>query len=70
VLAAHMDVDAIDLTGVEEDDEVAAWQRLAADNVKRVFLAPPGGEDWSRDPGLTRIRAFVEIKTVWHPMGV
>jgi hypothetical protein len=25
--------------------------------------------DWRADPGLTRIRAFVETKTVWHPKG-
>jgi acyl-CoA reductase-like NAD-dependent aldehyde dehydrogenase len=90
VLAAHMDVNALDVTGVAAAG-VADLQRLAAENVKRVFWpAPagpagpgaggPGGEgpaapdsgepDWSADPGLDRIRAFVETKTVWHPMGV
>jgi acyl-CoA reductase-like NAD-dependent aldehyde dehydrogenase len=67
VLAAHMDVDAIDLTGAGE----AAWaelERAAADNIKRVF--PPSVTDWSAAPGLERIRAFVEIKTVWHPIGM
>ncbi|MDQ1428082.1 MAG: hypothetical protein QOK39_1558, partial [Acidimicrobiaceae bacterium] len=45
---------------------------LAADNVKRVFWppGPPDDEDWSADPQLARLRAFVETKTVWHPMGV
>jgi acyl-CoA reductase-like NAD-dependent aldehyde dehydrogenase len=75
VLAAHMDVNALDVTGVGSWPDVAALQVLAADNVKRVFW-PPGapdgsdGEDWSADPGLARLRAFVETKTVWHPMGV
>ena len=71
VLAAHMDVNALDVTGVAGAD-VAALQVLAADNVKRVFWPPgrPEEEDWSVDPGLARLRAFVEIKTVWHPMGV
>jgi acyl-CoA reductase-like NAD-dependent aldehyde dehydrogenase len=71
VLAAHMDVNAVDVTGVAAAD-VAALQVLAADNVKRVFWppGPPDDEDWSADPQLARLRAFVETKTVWHPMGV
>jgi acyl-CoA reductase-like NAD-dependent aldehyde dehydrogenase len=74
VLAAHMDVNAIDLTGVAAD-EVAVLQRAAADNVKRTYRpadggGSAGGGDWRRDPGLHRIKAVVEIKTVWHPMGV
>jgi acyl-CoA reductase-like NAD-dependent aldehyde dehydrogenase len=69
VLAAHMDVNAIDLTGVAPE-EVADLQRAAADNVKRVFVPAVGSRDWDVDPGLARIRAFVETKTVWHPMGV
>ena len=69
VLAAHMDVNAIDLTGVVSNEDGAEWQRLAAGNVKRVFR-PAGVPDWTADPGLSRLRAFVEIKTVWHPMGV
>jgi acyl-CoA reductase-like NAD-dependent aldehyde dehydrogenase len=68
VLAAHMDVNALDVTGVAAPEEVADLQRLAAGNVKRVFW--PSGVDWSADPGLDRLRAFVETKTVWHPMGV
>lgn len=69
VLAAHMDVDAIDLTGIESDDEATALERAAADNVKRVFRLKAGC-DWEADPGLERIRAFVEVKTVWHPIGI
>ncbi len=68
VLAAHMDVNAIDLTGAA-DDAVADLQRAAAGNVKRTYR-PGDGADWRRDPGLARIRAVTEIKTVWHPMGV
>ena len=66
-LASHRDVNAIDLTGVAEADR-AELQRAAADNVKRVFI--PWDEDWSADPGLARLTAFVETKTVWHPIGV
>ena len=66
-LASHRDVNAIDLTGVEPAER-AELQRAAADSVKRVFL--PGDEDWEREPGLERLAAFVETKTVWHPIGV
>ncbi|MGH9293366.1 MAG: aldehyde dehydrogenase family protein [Acidimicrobiales bacterium] len=101
VLAAHMDVNAIDLTGSPGRDR-ADLETLAAENLKRVFSpgaggpdagsdgaggpdagsdgagsprpgAPragtPGDGDWRASPGLARMRAFVEIKTVWHPAG-
>jgi acyl-CoA reductase-like NAD-dependent aldehyde dehydrogenase len=67
-LASHRDVNAIDLTGVA-DDQRAALEVQAADNVKRVY-APGGPIDWAADPGITRLNAFVETKTVWHPIGV
>ncbi len=76
-LAAHRDVNAIDLTGVAGAEGVdwAALEAEAAGNLKRVFrptLADgrPVEPDWSADPGLSRIRAFVETKTVWHPKGL
>ncbi|MEP6695974.1 MAG: aldehyde dehydrogenase family protein [Pseudonocardiales bacterium] len=69
-LAAHMDVDAIDLCGAP-DDLHADLERRAADNVKRVIRAPLGGEpDWADEPGLHRMSSYLETKTVWHPMGV
>ncbi|MEV6549395.1 aldehyde dehydrogenase family protein [Streptomyces sp. NPDC051597] len=65
-LAAHQDVNAIDLTGagaeLARDLEVAA-----ADNLKRVLR--PAAADWSADPGTHRLTAFLETKTVWHPTG-
>jgi acyl-CoA reductase-like NAD-dependent aldehyde dehydrogenase len=66
-LASHRDVNAIDLTGVALADR-ADLQRAAADNVKRVYV--PRAEDWAAEPGLERLSAFVETKTVWHPIGV
>jgi acyl-CoA reductase-like NAD-dependent aldehyde dehydrogenase len=66
-LASHRDVNAIDLTGVAPAER-ADLQRAAADNVKRVFA--PGEEDWAAEPGLARLTAFVETKTVWQPIGV
>jgi len=66
-LASHCDVNAIDLTGVVADAR-PDLQRAAADNVKRVYL--PGPSDWDADPGTSRLAAFIETKTVWHPIGV
>ena len=66
-LAGHRDVNALDLTGVAPADR-KALQVKAADNVKRVFI--PRASDWSADPGTARLGAFVETKTVWHPIGV
>src|ERR1700733_3398548 len=66
VLAGHMDVNAIDLTGVLPAGR-PDLERLAAENVKRVFAAD---EDWTAAPGTRRLLAFLETKTVWHPIGV
>jgi acyl-CoA reductase-like NAD-dependent aldehyde dehydrogenase len=70
VLAAHMDVNAIDLAGAGPET-VAELQRAAAGNVKRTYGHQRGDDAsaWLREPGLDRIRAVVEIKTVWHPLG-
>ncbi len=65
-LAAHRDVNAIDLTGAAAEAR-PALQVAAADNVKRVFV--PRSTDWADDPGTSRLGAFVETKTVWHPIG-
>ena len=66
VLAGHMDVNAIDLTGAERSGR-ASLERLAADSVTRVFAAD---EDWGAPPSARRMLAFLETKTVWHPTGV
>ncbi|GAA0659282.1 aldehyde dehydrogenase family protein [Streptomyces thermocarboxydovorans] len=66
-LAAHMDVNAIDLAGAGE--ELAKELEIAAaDNLKRV-LRPQPVDDWAATPGLDRMTAFLETKTVWHPTG-
>ena len=67
-LASHMDVNAIDVAGVDDVDLRRELEIAAADNVKRVRR--PDTDDWTADPGLSRIRSFLEIKTVWHPIGV
>ncbi|MBW3659320.1 MAG: aldehyde dehydrogenase family protein [Actinobacteria bacterium] len=68
-LASHMDVNAVDLTGVAAED-AADLEIAAADNVKRVLRRPAGDPDWTTTPDPTRILAFTETKTVWHPMGI
>ncbi|MGW7366835.1 aldehyde dehydrogenase family protein [Streptomyces sp. NPDC054841] len=65
-LAAHQDVNAIDLTGADEQ-LAKELEVAAADNLKRVLR--PRAEDWSADPGTHRMTAFLETKTVWHPTG-
>ncbi|HEU5038040.1 MAG TPA: aldehyde dehydrogenase family protein [Nocardioides sp.] len=70
-LAAHMDVNAIDLTGIAGDTTLATdLEVAAADNLKRVRRAPAAEPDWTLDPGIEPMTAFLETKTVWHPMGV
>lgn len=66
-LAEHRDVNAIDLCGAAADQAVDL-ERSASDTVKRVLRA--GEPDWASEPGLARLTAWLETKTVWHPMGM
>jgi acyl-CoA reductase-like NAD-dependent aldehyde dehydrogenase len=60
-LAGHMDVNALDLAGA--DGGLPELERLAAENVKRVVRGKPDTQSpWE-------IAAFLEMKTVWHPIG-
>ena len=68
-LASHRDVNAMDLTGADPG-QAADLERAVADNVKRVLRAPAAEPDWTADPGTRRLSAFLETKTVWHPLGV
>ncbi len=61
-LASHMDVNAIDLTGA--DGLSAELEVAAAENVKRVVHGAPDSQS------LYEIAAFLELKTVWHPIGL
>ncbi len=63
VLASHMDVAALDLAGADAG-EVAELERLGAENVKRVVRGRADGQS------LHEIEAFLELKTVWHPIGL
>jgi acyl-CoA reductase-like NAD-dependent aldehyde dehydrogenase len=66
-LAAHADVNALDLTGADPHLR-PELERAAAETVKRVYV-PRGTPDFTASPGTARLRAFLEIKTVWHPTG-
>ena len=66
VAAAHMDVNAIELTGAPAADRVAL-ERAAAANLKRVLR---DHDRWDEPPGTRRLLAALEIKTVWHPVGI
>jgi acyl-CoA reductase-like NAD-dependent aldehyde dehydrogenase len=68
-LASHADVNALDLAGAPELLR-ADLERAAAGTVKRVLRAKPAEPDWTKQPDITRLRAFLESKTVWHPTGV
>jgi hypothetical protein len=59
-----MDVNALDLTGAIANGLRAELERAAAENVKRVVFAEPDAQS------LWEISAFLELKTVWHPIGV
>jgi acyl-CoA reductase-like NAD-dependent aldehyde dehydrogenase len=67
-LASHMDVNSIDLSGVEDETIRRAAEEAAAENVKRVVGADHREGD--RDASLYAIAEFLEMKTVWHPVGV
>ena len=61
-MSSHMDVDAIDATGLskELDKEVRV---SGADNLKRIYK-------FSTSDTPQRMLAFMEYKTVWHPIGI
>jgi acyl-CoA reductase-like NAD-dependent aldehyde dehydrogenase len=60
-LASHMDINALDVTG--SDGGTPELERAAAENVKRVVRGRPDAQSpWD-------IASFLELKTVWHPVG-
>lgn len=70
-LAGHVDVDALNLCGVQPSER-AQYEVAAADSVKRLAHSPQLCRDeWRQDraQGLEWIEPFLEMKTVWHPMG-
>ncbi|MER5637022.1 aldehyde dehydrogenase family protein [Kitasatospora sp. NPDC002227] len=74
-LASHQDVNGLDLSGAIDSDgpgAAATLEAAAADTLKRVVrpAADPAALDWTNAPGTDRLLSFLEIKTVWHPMGI
>jgi acyl-CoA reductase-like NAD-dependent aldehyde dehydrogenase len=67
-LAGHMDVNAIDVTGVT-DGLIADAERAAAENVKRVVRAPDADPFADEAQSPYEVTALMEFKTVWHPIG-
>jgi acyl-CoA reductase-like NAD-dependent aldehyde dehydrogenase len=67
-LAGHMDVNAIDVTGVA-DELIADAERAAAENVKRVVRAPDADPFADEAQSPYEVTALMEFKTVWHPIG-
>jgi acyl-CoA reductase-like NAD-dependent aldehyde dehydrogenase len=65
-LASHRDVNALDLAGLPEENRTPL-RISAAENVKRIYTGRPGPDDGH---ALSRLLAFVETKTVWHPIGI
>jgi len=75
VLAAHADIDALDTWGVPDELRLETEQS-AAEDVKRLLRRPTTVSDarfdWLDDAAAERpewIAAFLEMKTVWHPIG-
>ncbi len=60
-MASHMDIDGLDISGLPTKGH-GAIRIAGAENLKRIFTFK------SADPG--RILAFLENKTVWHPIGL
>ncbi len=71
-LARHMDVDALETYGLDAPF-AAELERLAADNLKRVHVVPASSSaQWYAEEAqdLARVAQFVEIKTIWHSVGI
>jgi len=60
-MASHMDIDGFDISGLTAKSH-GAIRIAGAENLKRIYSFK------SADPG--RILAFLENKTVWHPIGL
>jgi acyl-CoA reductase-like NAD-dependent aldehyde dehydrogenase len=67
-LAGHLDVNGLDLTGVTDGELARKLEADAAENLKRILR--PAAEDWTAEPGIDRMVAYLETKTVWHPKGI
>lgn len=60
--ASHMDIDGLDISGVEESSQ-SDIKIAGVENLKRIHAFDDGATP-------ARILAFMETKTVWHPIGI
>ena len=67
-LAGHMDVNAMDVTGVP-DDMLTQVEELATENMKRMTRAPSADVFDAEAQSPYEVTALMEMKTVWHPIG-
>jgi len=67
-LAGHMDVNAIDVTGVPEE-MLGQVEELATENMKRISRAKAVDPFDDRAQSPYDVTALMEMKTVWHPIG-
>ena len=77
VLAGHVDVDALDTWGVPDDlrtrDRARSPPTTSSASLRRPTTVAEARFDWLDDRAAERpewIAAFLEMKTVWHPIGV
>ncbi len=61
--ASHMEINALDISGIEDPSDIAEIKMAGAQNLKRIFL-------FGRSASPERILAFMESKTIWHPIGI
>ena len=68
--ASHRNIDAVHAAGLSRSEMVTLREGVA-ENLKRVTLRKPAADDWYSDDceGPWWIEPFVEMKTVWHPVG-
>ena len=59
---SHMDIDGIDATGVSSKD-LTELRELGSENLKRI-------QTFGELQSTKRMTSFMEIKTIWHPIGI
>ena len=59
---SHMDIDGIDATGVSNKDLIEL-KELGSENLKRIHT-------FNELQSTKRMTNFMEIKTIWHPIGI
>jgi acyl-CoA reductase-like NAD-dependent aldehyde dehydrogenase len=61
--ASHMDINGLDISGISEPSRISELKISGAQNLKRIH-------SFSQGQNPRRILAFMEAKTIWHPIGV